>query len=250
MSNTPCFCVHAIESPSELDLRLGKSESKSLRELLNLQDIPNQFFTAYDRDELRASLYYCTALSWHYKLPPMVHLSCHGCKEGIGLTDGTLIDWAELAELLRPIHKSAYGGGISVTMSSCWGSHAAKMAETFNPDDIPYSFLIGADAELSLKGTPLVFGILYYSLSRDSFDRGTLAAMAKIAGVKEFEILDGQRIQEKFKSEIWQLIEQILKPKQAYQMPSRPPLLSDPLFSSLLQEGAFQPNQGHAFPQS
>lgn len=52
---------------------------------------------------------------------PLIHLECHGSNEGIRLTDGGVLEWGGLADLLRYVNY-ATGLNLAVTMSCCLGA--------------------------------------------------------------------------------------------------------------------------------
>ena len=58
---------------------------------------------------------------------PIVHISAHGSDDGIGLTDGTLVSWRNLREMLKPIN-AALDGNLLLCMSACHGAAACRMA--------------------------------------------------------------------------------------------------------------------------
>jgi hypothetical protein len=64
---------------------------------------------------------------YHHNLIPILHLSMHGNKDGVSLTNGEFLTWHDLRAILLPLIR-ALQGGLLVCMSSCFGSSGCRMA--------------------------------------------------------------------------------------------------------------------------
>lgn len=179
-----------IESPSAEDLyaesRSGdRREGYALVSALRLVGIPIEYSLVVNEDILVERIidlanrplamrrYVGGKLVSQDLYPPRVHLSVHGDKEGIKLTDGVLVRWRRLAEILDLFNqiKGYIGpegkqrGMIQLHLSSCRGSHARAMLQPNNPLWPVYA-VIGSEYEVSWSES-LTAWIAYYHLSLD-----------------------------------------------------------------------------------
>ena len=129
---------------------------------------------------------------------PIIHFSCHGNKEGIGLTSGEFVSWDALKGLLSPINK-ALEGALVICMSSCSGFSGCEMAMS-EDGDLPFYGLIGhtetpvwSDAAVAFvtfyhrffKGTPVVEAVkAMRTASGDDLFREVLANDVREAWIK------------------------------------------------------------------
>jgi hypothetical protein len=113
------------------------------------------------------------------------HLSCHGDEDGVQLTDGTCLSWAELADEFAPL---AAPERILVN-SSCGGGHVA-MAKAFGEAGSRFGYVCGSTTKTAAyHDLCLAWSILYnVPANHEAADGEKLRdafkdAMAKINGV-------------------------------------------------------------------
>lgn len=120
--------VHVIESPSPIDLLDGRTEGRSLGQSFKLAGIEHAYSLAVNRqmvqlaltDRLESEMNRCRRF-------PIIHFSAHGNGEGLELTDGTMLSWADLSDLLQPIYR-AVNSGLLICLSSCESASGMRMA--------------------------------------------------------------------------------------------------------------------------
>lgn len=101
------------------------------------------------------------------------HLSCHGDKSGIRLTDGTDIDWSDLADRFEKAQFSPR----ALVLSSCIGGHAC-VSKAFRDQEYKPKVLFGSEAEepdnLAFESACIAWSLLYTELLTISPDFGRL----------------------------------------------------------------------------
>lgn len=129
------FKVYIIESPAAIDLFENRTEGKALWNVLRISEIPYKYFLttsvetfkrAFDsiRDDV-LDLQEDYPFVW-----PIIHISCHGNDNGIGLTDRSYLKWDVLYNMLSIVNicfeEANPSSPILLSMSSCYGLHAIK----------------------------------------------------------------------------------------------------------------------------
>jgi len=196
------FYVHIIESPSPEELLSGITEGRALCSFLDIARIPYLYNLAVNPTQ------FCIAMNEklefglnQFNLPPILHLSTHGGVQGIQLTSqrefAHVLTWAELASYIRPIYKRI--GFLGVCMSCCEGANAMQMAAVMNPQDIPFTWIIGSFTKIDLRDAALAFAVFYrrfHSHSGKSFLYDSLEAMKAASGISDFSVWFGDLTQE------------------------------------------------------
>lgn len=155
--------VHIIESPSANDLLDGRTEGRSLSEVLNLAEIPHCYNLVTNLETLNIAL--DTRLleaAEECGLDPILHLSMHGDKDGVGLTDGTRLSWSKLRTLLAPL-TNEMEGGLLICMSSCFGSAGCRMAMHGGTDQ-PFLALVGNNESVLWEDAAVAYVTFYHLL--------------------------------------------------------------------------------------
>ncbi|TXH72844.1 hypothetical protein [Thiobacillus sp.] len=185
--------VYVIESPADADLLDGRTEGKSLCEAFQLADIPYSYSLVTTPKTLEESLgpRLIKALS-HFNQPPILHLSMHGNDEGVALTNGEFLTWANLRKLLTPL-TNTMEGGLLICMSSCFGSSGCRMA-MHEDTDHPFWALVG-NSQTALWSDAAVAYITFYHL----FFKGVsveqcLERMRSASGDNNFMVFSGLSI--------------------------------------------------------
>jgi hypothetical protein len=179
--------IHFIESPTADDLfaeaRYGaRREGYALVSVLRLAGIPVEYSLVVNEASLVERIldladrplamghYVGGELVDQGLYPPQVHISAPGNKAGITLTDGTLVSWQRLAEILDLFNQvkgyvgpeGARRGMIQLHLSRCRGSDAREMFLPNKP--APVYVVIGSEFEVSWSESVTAW-ITYYHLS-------------------------------------------------------------------------------------
>jgi len=138
--------VFIVDSPSSEDLYNGDSIGLALRNALNAIRIPCVYTLATNLETFSKTFQQKLPQSIHQfqtyppsNTYPFIHLCMHGNPLGIGLTDGSLLNWSELRNLLIT-HNHVKGYDPLVSMASCNGINAVNMANAY---DSAFNMLIG-----------------------------------------------------------------------------------------------------------
>ena len=142
------FFVFVIESPSAVDLYHRRSEGEIVRQAVELNGIKCIVKTAISPLAFNACLKVglSEAMGQMPGFIPLLHISAHGNSQGIQLSDGYIMSWAELKDHLRPANQ-VLGGSLVVCMSSCEGYSGIRMAMHLEESDLPYFALVGCGAQ-------------------------------------------------------------------------------------------------------
>jgi len=199
---TTSFYVHIVESPSPEDLLDGRTEGRILCSFLDVAGIPYLYNLAVDANQFQIAITDRIVQGGQiFKLPPILHISCHGDQQGIQLTnqrqDGKSIPWTDLAAHLRPIYQFT-DGEFGVCMSSCHGSAGKQMAKVIKPQDIPFSWIVGAKTEIDLRDVALAYAVFYRRFQRGQ-PEGVIEAMNALVGGDEFEISFGKLTHQEYR---------------------------------------------------
>lgn len=194
------FYVHIVESPSPAELRDLSTEGQALCSVLDIAGIPYSYSLAVDLDEFHIAM---TAevdeAIDEFRKPPILHLSTHGSERGIQLTNQEELLWSDLADYIRPINE-ILDGGLGVCMSCCCGAHGMQMAKVIRRERLPYKWIAGSLADGTIPDVALAYSVFYrrfhcgdYGDDQDLTDRVRVAS-----GIADFDIWDGERIQENY----------------------------------------------------
>lgn len=172
------FFVYVIESPSDKDFYHSRREGVILRQAVELNGIHCAVRTAITPTAFRAALEVGLQEEMGRRPGeiPIVHISAHGDRNGIQLSNGTELPWRELKETFRPINK-ALGGALIVCMSSCEGFAGIKMAMHPDEQDYPYFALIGCFSAPTWSETAVAYTTFYHQLHRGEVVHDAVKAM-------------------------------------------------------------------------
>jgi len=181
------FFVFVIESPSAPDLYHRRSEGDIVRQAVELNGIKCVVKTAISLMAFDACLKIglAEAMASMSGYIPLVHVSAHGDVNGIQLSDGYVMPWAELRDYLRPVN-AALGGSLVVCMSSCEGYAGIKMAMHLEEGDLPYFALIGCGAQPMWGETAVAYATFYHQPWRGEYIGDAVAAMRVASGNQQF----------------------------------------------------------------
>jgi hypothetical protein len=176
------FFVYIVESPSAPDLYHGRSEGQRLADTLELDGIPCVTRTAINRAAFVAALKKgLPAAMKELKRVPILHVSAHGGKDGIALSNEETLDWSELRDLLIPINQSLQGM-LLLCMSACEGYAGCLMAMREEEGPLPYGAIVGSTIAPTWSDTAVAYLTLYHLLSKMHSLAEAVAAMGVASG--------------------------------------------------------------------
>lgn len=183
------FFVYVVESPSAPDIYHGRSESFLLQQAIALNGIPCIAKYAISKEALYAAikLGLPAAMAQHPALLPIIHLSAHGDPHGIQLSNGEIMQWAELKELLRPVNQ-ALRGSLILCMSSCFGYAGTRMAMWPQDPDYPFFAIVGNGGSPTWPETAVGFATFYHQLIRGEHVQIAVNAMRIASGNDTFYV--------------------------------------------------------------
>lgn len=155
--------VFIIESPSAQDNLDGKNEREPLEGVLKAIGLDaTSYIVREPADFTDAFVDIANKLkNMPEPVHPIIHISAHGTKEWIELTNNKIF-WPDLAHLLAPLNEIC-NDMLLVSISMCHGYHAFEMAEEGNR---PYRCLVGPLKEASWEDTLVGYSVLYHLLAK------------------------------------------------------------------------------------
>jgi hypothetical protein len=170
----PNVFVYIIESPGAADLSIGRTEGRVLTETLRIGGINADYNLVRNRAELGQAFgnQLTDAMKRHPQTMIFLHWSSHGNADGVGLSDGTFLDWPELSDLLVEANK----GYMGLCMSSCYG-YEAYLTNTRNDTKAPFFALVGNKGELDWSDGAIGYAVFYHRFSKGSTFQQAIAAM-------------------------------------------------------------------------
>ena len=165
------YFLYIVESPSDNDLFEKRTEGNLLLEALRLAQVsnPTQAHVEYrlvvsvdsfDRALLKDLPKKLNELKG---LTPILHLSMHGDKRGLQLTDGTEVNWDELAKLLSEINRNFAKNELIVCVSACRGFYGGFMP-LFDRRRRPFKVLVGPMNQPRWDDAAVAYATFYHLL--------------------------------------------------------------------------------------
>ena len=195
MSSPPTF-VHIVESPSSLDLLDGRTEGRSLSAFLDLAEIPNSYCLATDSETFALAMNdrLFDGINKHEAFP-LIHLSTHGNKNEIALTNNHRISWDSLAGELSPINQ-AMNGLLVVCLSACQGISANNMV--WKAAQLPMKTLVASRGDVGWHEAAVAFATFYnHFLKLDKTVEESVNAMKAASGRDDFMGSDSEQLRDK-----------------------------------------------------
>lgn len=193
------FFVFVIESPSPVDLYHRRSEGEILQQAAGLNQIPCVVKTSINYESFEAALKIGLkeTMEAFPGLIPMLHISAHGCFEGIQLSSGEVINWELLENLLRPINV-AFNGSLLLCLSCCEGYSGIRMA--MNSDDRPHPFfaIISNGQKPTWSDTAVAYSTFYHLVAKGHFITDAVQAMQVASGNNMFLIKTAESARQSF----------------------------------------------------
>ncbi len=197
--------VFILESPNDADFYEGRSEGFALARSLRVAQIGAETRSVCSRAMFQRGLddyvNICRGVD-PAELLPVLHLSAHGSREGIGLTDGQLISWNAMAQLLAPIN-AQLNGSLDLILSSCNGFHAITMAmahELHNPR--AFNVLVGPNFEPTWGEALIGYTAFYFQLTRTMNLDNALNALRVASGQIEWHALSAATARQLFENQL------------------------------------------------
>lgn len=187
------FLVCIIESPTEDEIRDRIEEGVLIEQGLHLAGIPSLRRRVTTETEFKDALVETLDESLQNRhLFPVLHLSAHGNRYGIGLTDGTFVSWASLERDLAIINHYLEGE-LHLCISSCEGyisaTHAIKSDKRF------WKVLVGNCGEPTWTDTAIAFASFYHLLAKGKTVEEAVAGMRAASGNGDFRAIEGDKLQ-------------------------------------------------------
>ena len=180
--------VYIVDSLSSKDLFEGYSIAMALRDSLNAIGIPSVYTLATNKETFEKAFQSRLKESVnHFNAIPIVHLCMHGNVQGISLTDGTLIKWFDLKNLLIFPQELLY-----LCMASCYGINAQSMANAY---DSAFKFLVGnTDQVLPSDVTVAYLAFYNHIFHKKATIEQAVEAMRAASGDRNFDYKIGDEI--------------------------------------------------------
>lgn len=198
--------VFLVDSPSHYDLYDGYSIGMALRDGLRAIRVPCFYTLATCKSTFQSALSNRLPEAIAQMQPsaninaiPFIHLCMHGSPPGVGLTDGSFIDWRELRTLLLT-HNHVKGRDPYVCMASCNGFSATNMVSAF---DSAFNILIGNTGAVLQSDVTVAYMSLYNHLfyKYANFDQA-VEAMRHASGDRNFYYAIGEQVKNQRVSEM------------------------------------------------
>lgn len=179
--------IYIIESQSDSDILIGRSEGKSLSSALELSNINCQYFQVINEDMLDKSfdliIQDINQLKLKGLIIPFIHFSAHGNEDGIGLSNNDFLHWEVLRSKIDKINSEVgkfnlpdldklERSRLHLCFSVCNGFHASKIQGDYKENK--YTLLIGPTKEVDWSDSLLAFTTLYHQI----FHKGVKAVPA------------------------------------------------------------------------
>jgi len=159
--------VFVVESPSPKDFLRNVHEGRTLCSALDHAGIGSTLLTVVNEDAFYTAIADIIldaepALSG---IVPFIHMSMHGNAHGIGLTDGTTLEWEELGHIFGFVN-AKLDGRLFVAMSTCHGLEGARMAH--RDGELPFAALVGPKRMIYWRDTIAAFVAMYHFIEATS----------------------------------------------------------------------------------
>ncbi|MEX1039319.1 MAG: hypothetical protein WDZ51_01730 [Pirellulaceae bacterium] len=203
MSQQNNIHVLIIDSPSPEESAIGLNEGSTLVAHLENAGIEHVYCQAKNREEFRNAVAHRKFQQQHgFQVTQILHLSCHGNRDGISLSEGSFLTWEQLASELRPLHEVC-PNGLGVCLTSCFGAYGIKMAEVLSPIQVPFTWLIGTRRPLRVLDVCVAFPVLYNCYLRGDSPKNSIALLQQICSDDEIQMIYGPTTQQIYTSAFW-----------------------------------------------
>ncbi|MDD3999048.1 MAG: hypothetical protein PHR98_03035 [Candidatus Shapirobacteria bacterium] len=198
--NPKLFHVYIVESPSDPDLYLKRFEGEALQKTLELSEISSSHKLVVSKNALEAA--FGVGLVEHFKssqISPIIHISAHGFKGGIQLTNKEIVSWNDLRKFLIPVNK-VLGGGLLLSMSTCNGSSGCIMA--MKDEEFPFFGVVGNQQTPTWSETNIAYATFYHLFSKGYEIDDAVRAMNTASGNNYFVFIPSRVARQAYLEEI------------------------------------------------
>ncbi|MBG1271293.1 hypothetical protein [Nostoc sp. WHI] len=198
-----CAFVYIIESPSNQDIIRNINEGESLTSALKLARIEYHYNLVQTKKEFFDSIYELNKLLRQNHKTPILHLSMHGNKDEIGLTDQSRIKWDELCNLIKSIqdYLSCFSCDLLICSSSCYGIFVGQMAK-IQKGIIPFKFLVGSEREVDWSDAAVAYTSFYHNFFKGCDLAHCVKTMNVASNYYDFKTISGNDIQLKWQESL------------------------------------------------
>lgn len=219
--------IYIVESPSAADIYDGRTEGRALCEALKLAGIPYEYTVAVNLPKFVEALS-CEndsrliEAAKRFSAPPVVHLSMHGNGDGIGLTDGTLLQWHHLQQVLRPINE-ALPDGLLVTFSTCEGASSMRMSMR-EDETKPFWATVGSFQSVKWDDALVAFLVFFHNWFKGGAPEVAANLMRLASGHNGFVFTSGVSAKADYRQYVTRqrIIEALTNPPPSTQPSSEP----------------------------
>jgi len=183
------FFVNVVDSPSASDIFENRSEGALLKKAINLNEICCVNRVAINKANFNKALYsgFLYGIKKFNKIP-LLHISCHGCKNGIILSCGDELKWDELKVTLMGIN-SLLKGNLILCMSSCEGFHACRVAMQPNTNGSPFFAIVGNTKTPRWSDTLVAYTSFYHLISSGYHFEDAVNGMKAASGNNDWAVI-------------------------------------------------------------
>lgn len=172
--------INIIESPSKADREAGRSEGKMLTAALDLAELPYLYSDVPDYQEFMTALGRWTVEAIARERVPVIHLSMHGNENGLVLTDGRFLPWADLNWKFRMMNLKLRHI-LVVCLSSCYGLSGLQMLREQAYGTLekqpPFRLLVSNLERVPWSDAAIAFSTFYHLLERGKNPLEMVSAM-------------------------------------------------------------------------
>jgi hypothetical protein len=189
------FFVIIVESPSAQDFFVDRAEGRLIQAGLQLAGIPCMLRTVIDTACMSKALTQgiLEVCEKNHGLP-VVHISAHGNRDGIELTNGCFMPWQELIDGLSLMNQHLRGE-LLVCMSSCEG-YSCALDALKGATSRPWKTLVGNKQTPTWPETVVGFSAFYHLLNKGMKVRDAVEGMKAASGNQYFCTIDGDNFQD------------------------------------------------------
>lgn len=157
--------VYIIESLDSSDFYERRLDGHAANEILKILDVRTEYRIAFTRALIKRAI--TEAASGDFGV---LHFSSHGSDEGVCMTSGKRLTWAEFVELIKP----ASGAKKALVMATCGGGDM-ELTKALTSAGVVFGWVFGSTAEkVTFSDSCLAWSILYNRLVDHGFKRKAL----------------------------------------------------------------------------
>jgi hypothetical protein len=155
--------VFIIESSNPEDFYRQELDGIAAQGILNILGVRNELRFALNREQFEKAIADAKTLN-----STVIHLSCHGNKDGVALTSNYQPTWDKFASFFQNIRWCPK----ALVMSACCGATSGIRKAFENKPKKP-NIIFGSSDERSYGEYAVAWAILYHRFKRDGIDRGS-----------------------------------------------------------------------------